>query len=612
MSTLLLLTSALQPSRRGAARARAARPPGQDPARRGQRAPRGPRLRPAPRRRSPGPRPRPRPVPADPHHRHRRARPARRAPRAASPSSPTTGAWTTSCSTPAARPSSRRGSSSPSAGCSARREADDPESHVIRSGEVVVDDATYTAKIGGRSLDLTFKEFELLKFLAQHPGRVFSRQQLLQEVWGYDYFGGTRTVDVHVRRLRAKLGAENETLIGTVRNVGYRFVLPTKDQDRGGRRRRAASRGARSAERLTCVGSVDAVDDTRGVIADAAQPRPRTAPTLSTRRTWLALAHTTARPGPVVGPRRRRRSRCSPATELEPGRAPRRPWSGLGTRSGLERRSPGDRRTSAPGRTATTRPPRRPGAHPRLRPGARAVGDAPAVQRAAARARRTPDGVTVRGYRPSDADEVIRVNAAAFAHHPEQGAHGRRQPGRADGRAVVRPGRAAGRGRGRPGCSASTGPSSTPPELGEVYVVGDRPGRPGSRPRQAADAGRAAPPRRRSACARSCSTSSPTTPPRSRPTPARLHATAADPRAVRAAFRTSPVTVPRARPELRPDRSERLEPRSPSRQRQPTPSSTPAGRAAGARAGRPRGRPRPPGRPACRRPQLRVERRRCA
>jgi len=114
----------------------------------------------------------------------------------------------------------------------AQREADDPESHVIRTGEVVVDDATYTAKLSGRPLDLTFKEFELLKFLAQHPGRVFSRQQLLQEVWGYDYFGGTRTVDVHVRRLRAKLGPENETLIGTVRNVGYRFVLPTKDKDR--------------------------------------------------------------------------------------------------------------------------------------------------------------------------------------------------------------------------------------------------------------------------------------------------------------------------------------------------------------------------------------------
>jgi DNA-binding response OmpR family regulator len=98
------------------------------------------------------------------------------------------------------------------------------DSHVISSSGLVIDDASYTAKLESRSLDLTFKEFELLKFLAQHPGRVFTRQQLLQEVWGYDYFGGTRTVDVHVRRLRAKLGTDNETLIGTVRNVGYRFV----------------------------------------------------------------------------------------------------------------------------------------------------------------------------------------------------------------------------------------------------------------------------------------------------------------------------------------------------------------------------------------------------
>jgi DNA-binding response OmpR family regulator len=112
----------------------------------------------------------------------------------------------------------------------AQREADDPAAHVIRTGEVVVDDATYTAKVSGRALDLTYKEFELLKFLAQHPGRVFTRQQLLQEVWGYDYFGGTRTVDVHVRRLRAKLGPENEHFIGTVRNVGYRFVLPSKEK----------------------------------------------------------------------------------------------------------------------------------------------------------------------------------------------------------------------------------------------------------------------------------------------------------------------------------------------------------------------------------------------
>ena len=95
----------------------------------------------------------------------------------------------------------------------------------IRSGDVSIDESTYTARVRGRVLDLTFKEFELLKFLAQHPGRVFTRAQLLQEVWGYDYYGGTRTVDVHVRRLRAKLGPEHDALIGTVRNVGYRFVV---------------------------------------------------------------------------------------------------------------------------------------------------------------------------------------------------------------------------------------------------------------------------------------------------------------------------------------------------------------------------------------------------
>jgi len=97
---------------------------------------------------------------------------------------------------------------------------------LIRAGELTIDPDTYAAKLKGRPLDLTYKEFELLKFLAQHPGRVFTRDQLLREVWGYDYFGGTRTVDVHVRRLRAKLGSEHESMIGTVRQVGYKFVLP--------------------------------------------------------------------------------------------------------------------------------------------------------------------------------------------------------------------------------------------------------------------------------------------------------------------------------------------------------------------------------------------------
>jgi DNA-binding response OmpR family regulator len=110
--------------------------------------------------------------------------------------------------------------------------AADDEPAEIRAGDVVIDESAYTARLRGRTLDLTYKEFELLKFLAQHPGRVFTRAQLLQEVWGYDYFGGTRTVDVHVRRLRAKLGVEHEQLIGTVRNVGYRFVPPTRERDR--------------------------------------------------------------------------------------------------------------------------------------------------------------------------------------------------------------------------------------------------------------------------------------------------------------------------------------------------------------------------------------------
>ena len=113
----------------------------------------------------------------------------------------------------------------------AKNFANDPSSREIRTGEIVIDENSYTAKIKGRSLDLTFKEFELIKFLAQHPGRVFTRAQLLQEIWGYDYFGGTRTVDVHIRRLRSKLGPEHEAIVGTVRNVGYRFTLPSAGKE---------------------------------------------------------------------------------------------------------------------------------------------------------------------------------------------------------------------------------------------------------------------------------------------------------------------------------------------------------------------------------------------
>ena len=92
----------------------------------------------------------------------------------------------------------------------------------VQASGVTIDEQSYSAKLHGKPLDLTYKEFQLLHFLATHPSRVFTREQLLSEVWGYDYFGGTRTVDVHVRRLRAKLG-DADQIIGTVRNVGYRF-----------------------------------------------------------------------------------------------------------------------------------------------------------------------------------------------------------------------------------------------------------------------------------------------------------------------------------------------------------------------------------------------------
>jgi DNA-binding response OmpR family regulator len=97
---------------------------------------------------------------------------------------------------------------------------------LTRVGDLTIDPETYQVRLRGRPLDLTYKEFQLLSYLAERPGRVFSRSRLLQEVWGYDFFGGTRTVDVHVRRLRAKLGAEHEAMIATIRNVGYKLELP--------------------------------------------------------------------------------------------------------------------------------------------------------------------------------------------------------------------------------------------------------------------------------------------------------------------------------------------------------------------------------------------------
>jgi two-component system, OmpR family, alkaline phosphatase synthesis response regulator PhoP len=94
---------------------------------------------------------------------------------------------------------------------------------LIEHGPLVLNLETYQASVASKPLSLTFMEYELLKFLATHPGKVFTRETLLSRVWGYEYYGGARTVDVHVRRLRAKLGEEHANLISTVRSVGYRF-----------------------------------------------------------------------------------------------------------------------------------------------------------------------------------------------------------------------------------------------------------------------------------------------------------------------------------------------------------------------------------------------------
>ena len=323
----------------------------------------------------------------------------------------------------------------------AEREADDPEAHVIRSGEVVVDEATYTAKLGRRVLDLTFKEFELLKYLAQHPGRVFSRQQLLQEVWGYDYFGGTRTVDVHVRRLRAKLGPEHETLIGTVRNVGYRFVLPAQEQVRGTRprlpgrlrvvRRRLGRRGRRPPQ----------ADRGR---RRATRRRP-TGPRRSTRRPgWrCATAPTTSTSwvnddgfalviGDDLSLAVRPRARGRGVGELAAGR-------GAG---GVRRRAAGVVARRPPGGGPA-------GGAARVRPGPRAVGDAAAGRRPVGQIA-VPEGVVIRGYRPGDERRAAARQRRGVRAPPRAGRDVGERPGRADGRAVVRPRRAAGRDRRRP------------------------------------------------------------------------------------------------------------------------------------------------------------------
>lgn len=94
---------------------------------------------------------------------------------------------------------------------------------LVEYGSLVLNLSTYQASVAGRPLDMTYMEYELLKHFATHPGRVLTREELLRQVWGYEYYGGARTVDVHVRRLRAKLGDEHAALIQTVRSVGYIF-----------------------------------------------------------------------------------------------------------------------------------------------------------------------------------------------------------------------------------------------------------------------------------------------------------------------------------------------------------------------------------------------------
>ena len=197
----------------------------------------------------------------------------------------------------------------------------------VRAGDLAIDEAAYSARLRGRPLDLTFKEFELLKFLAQQPRRVFTRSQLLQEVWGYDYFGGTRTVDVHVRRLRAKLGPEHEALIGTVRNVGYRFVPgaaggsggpgggagPTiGDEDPGGRPpgngrdRAAAGHQDGAAAGRGQEGSAGSQDrEAAGSGRDGAAPRGQDGATVTRARPAEAPGRSAARSERPVSARRK-------------------------------------------------------------------------------------------------------------------------------------------------------------------------------------------------------------------------------------------------------------------------------------------------------------------
>jgi len=133
------------------------------------------------------------------------------------------------------------------------------EKEQIRCGDLVIDLARCEVLLNGHRIELTFREYELLRFLAANPGRAYTRETLLNKVWGFDYFGGDRTVDVHVRRLRSKLGDPDETFIETVRNIGYRFrggnKAPTGPDDQGTR----GAKGVRNDERVSNAERVSAI-----------------------------------------------------------------------------------------------------------------------------------------------------------------------------------------------------------------------------------------------------------------------------------------------------------------------------------------------------------------